>query len=159
MQQNGQLDPTDYRILDLLQKDGRMDATRIGLAVNKSEAAIRKRLAKLRDEGYIKKFTALLDRNLIGRPTLMITLVKLNNHSAEALIGFANVMRQYPEVQVILHLSGEYDFVLQINLRDSAEYEDFLEAKLCKQPMVDKVHSSLVLKEVKMEPALLLTTG
>jgi len=159
MQQNGQLDPTDYRILDLLQKDGRMDATRIGLAVNKSEAAIRKRLAKLRDEGYIKKFTALLDRNLIGRPTLMITLVKLSNHSAEALIGFANAMRGYPEVQVILHLSGEYDFVLQINLRDSAEYEEFLETKLCKQPMVDKVHSSLVLKEVKMEPALLLTTG
>lgn len=62
-------------------------------------------------------------------------------------------MAAHPEVQVCLHLSGEYDFILQITLRDAAEYEDFLEQKLCCLPMVDKVHSSLVLKEHKMEPA------
>ena len=53
-----------------------------------------------------------------------------------------------------LHLSGEFDFLLQVTLRDSQEYEDFLDQKLCALPMVDKVHSSLVLKEYKMEAAL-----
>jgi len=154
MQQNGQLDPTDFRILDLLQQDGRLDATQIGLAVHKSEAAIRKRLRRLRELGFIRRFTALLDRFLMGRPTLMITLVKLNTHAAIALQDFAEAIRQHPEVQVCLHLSGEYDFILQITLRDSGEYEQFLENKLCNLPMVDKVHSSLVLKECKMEPAI-----
>lgn len=154
MQQNGQLDPTDFRILEILQQDARMDATHIGLAVHKSEAATRKRLVKLREQGYIRKFAALLDRNLLGRPTLMIALVKLNGHSSAALRTFAESMAAHPEVQVCLHLSGEYDFMLQVTLRNPAEYEDFLEAKLCSLPMVDKVHSSLVLKEHKMEPAI-----
>ena len=153
MQQNGQLDPTDIRILEILQVDARMDATHIGYAVHKSEAAVRKRLAKLREQGYIRRFAALLDRNLVGRPTLMITLVKLNGHSAIALRDFATVMSSHPEVQVCLHLSGEYDFILQVTLCDAADYENFLEEKLCTLPMVDKVHSSLVLKEYKMEPA------
>lgn len=156
MQQNGQLDPTDFRILDILQKDGRMDATHIGLAVNKSEAAVRKRLRKLREQGYIRKFAALLDRNLLGRPTLMIALVKLNGHSSVLLQQFALAMQAEPEVQVCLHLSGEYDYILQVSLKDAGEYEEFLETKLCTLPMVDKVHSSLVLKEYKMEPALVL---
>lgn len=159
MQQNGQLDPTDIRILDILQKDGRMDATHIGLAVNKSEAAVRKRLRKLRDQGYIRKFAALLDRNLLGRPTLMIALVKLNGYSSVLLQNFALAMQVEPEVQVCLHLSGEYDYILQVSLKDAGEYEEFLEKKLCALPMVDKVHSSLVLKEYKMEPALVLKTG
>ncbi|WP_100339580.1 Lrp/AsnC family transcriptional regulator [Mucilaginibacter auburnensis] len=153
MTQNGQLDPTDIRILEILQQDARMDATHIGLAVHKSEAAIRKRLAKLREQGYIRRFAALLDRRLVGRPTLMITLVKLNGHASAVLQAFAAAIQVHPEVQVCLHLSGEYDFILQITLRDAAEYEDFLEQKLCCLPMVDKVHSSLVLKEYKMEPA------
>jgi Lrp/AsnC family leucine-responsive transcriptional regulator len=65
-------------------------------------------------------------------------------------------MQAEPEVQVCLHLSGEYDYILQVSLRDAGEYEEFLEKKLCILPMVDKVHSSLVLKEYKMEPALVL---
>lgn len=59
-------------------------------------------------------------------------------------------------MQVCLHLSGEYDYILQVSLKDAGEYEEFLETKFCSLPMVDKVHSSLVLKEYKMEPALVV---
>ena len=156
MQQNGQLDPTDIRILDILQKDGRLDAAHIALAVHKSESAVRKRISKLREQGYIRQFAALLDRYRLGRPTLMIALVKLNGHSSVLLQQFAAAMQAEREVQVCLHLSGEYDYILQVNLKDANEYEAFLENKLCALPMVEKVHSSLVLKEYKMEPALVL---
>lgn len=84
----------------------------------------------------------------------MITVVKLNGHSATALQVFAKAMRIDPEVQVCLHLSGGYDYILQVTLKDSVEYEDFLETKLCNLPMVDKVHSLVVLKECKMEQAI-----
>jgi DNA-binding Lrp family transcriptional regulator len=106
------------------------------------------------DLGYIARFAAILSRKLVGRPTLMVTLVKLKAHGAEELRGFASAVKRYAEVQQVLHLSGEFDFMLQVSLCDPLDYEDFLDQKLCCLPMVGKVHSSLVLKEHKMEPAL-----
>jgi len=59
-------------------------------------------------------------------------------------------MKTWPEVQVCLHLSDEFDFMLQIILKDPFEYAEFLYHKLSCLPMVDKIQSSLALKECKM---------
>jgi len=72
----------------------------------------------------------------------MVTLVKLNQHSAEALRVFALEMSLLPEVQGCLHLSGEFDFLLQVSLRDPLEYDEFLETNLGRLLMVDKVQSN-----------------
>jgi Lrp/AsnC family transcriptional regulator, leucine-responsive regulatory protein len=154
MTHNGQLDPTDLKILDLLQQDARMNIARISSKVHKSETATNERIRKLQEKGYIQRYTAVLDRKLLGRPTLMVTLVKLNQHGAQILRDFAAAMNSQPEVQVCLHLSGEFDFLLQISLRSPQEYEAFLDQHLCALPVVEKVHSSLVLRECKMEAAL-----
>lgn len=152
--QNGQLDPTDVKILDLLQQDARMNVARISARVHKSETATNERIRKLQEKGFIQRYIAVLDRKLLGRPTLMITLVKLNQHAAQTLRDFAAIMNSQPEVQVCLHLSGEFDFLLQVSLRSPQEYEAFLDQRLCALSVVEKVHSSLVLKECKMEAAL-----
>jgi len=151
------LDPTDIKILNLLQEDARMDVVHIAGRVYKSPSATHERIRKLKEKRVIKSCIAVLDRTLVGRPTLMITLVKLNCHAAQVLRDFPAFMYTYPEVQVCLHLSGEFDFLLQVNLRDAEEYETFLDQKLCNLPMVDKVQSSLVLKECKMMVAIPLT--
>src|SRR5580698_7788066 len=140
------LDPTDLRILGLLQENGRMDIVHIASRVFKSPSTTYERIRRLQEAGYISRYAAILDRRLIGRPTLIITLVKLKGHSACQLRDFSAAMLQHPEVQVCLHLSGEFDFLLQVTLRDPQEYEEFLEQKLCILPMVDKLHSSVVLK-------------
>ncbi len=148
------LDQTDLNILTLLQQNSRLEIKQIAELVHKSPPTTNERIKKLFELGYIQRFTAVLDRKLVGRPTLMITLVKLNKHSAESLRGFSACMSKIPEVQVCLHLSGEFDFLLQITLRDPYEYEEFLDTRLCTLPMVDKVQSSLVLKECKMQGVL-----
>lgn len=148
------LDPTDIKILNILQQNARMEVNHIASQVYKSPTATHERIKKLQENGYIQRYIAVLDRKLIGRPTLMITLVKLNHHAAQTLREFPAFVYTYPEVQVCLHLSGEFDFLLQVNLRDATEYEDFLDQKLCSLPMVEKVQSSLVLKECKMMTAI-----
>jgi len=148
------LDQTDLKILGLLQENGRMDVKQIADRVFKSPPTAHDRIKRLQDMGYIQRYIAVLDRRLIGRPTLMVTLVKLNRHSAETLRTFASEMSLLPEVQACLHLSGEFDFLLQVTLRDPQEYEEFLDTRLCALPMVEKVQSSLVLKECKMQAAL-----
>jgi Lrp/AsnC family leucine-responsive transcriptional regulator len=149
MTQQGQLDKTDIRILDILQRDAGMHVNYIASKVYKSPTATHERIRKMKERGVIKQCVAVLDRRLIGRPTLMITLVKLNQHAAQTLREFPAYMYALKEVQVCMHLSGEFDFLLQVSLRDAMEYEQFLDEKLCCLPMVDKVRSSLVLRECK----------
>lgn len=148
------LDQTDLKILGLLQENARLDVKQIAGLVFKSPPAVHDRIRKLQDRGYIQRYIAVLDRRLVGRPTLMITLVKLNQHAAQTLRDFPAYMYSLPEVQVCLHLSGEFDFLLQVTLKDPQEYEEFLDQKLCALPMVEKVQSSLVLKECKAQAAL-----
>ena len=154
MTRDKQLDETDLKIMALLQQNGRMEAVHVASKVCRSPRATLDRIEQLTELGYIERITAVLNRHLLGLPTLMVTLVKLKGHSAEQLRDFATAMQREPEVQVVLHLSGEFDFLLQVTVRDARDYEDFLDQKLCVQPMIDKVHSSLVLKEYKMEQAL-----
>ncbi len=131
-----------------------MDVKQIAIQVYKSEPTAHDRIRKLQDKGYIQRYSAILDRMLIGRPTLMVTLVKLKEHSTATLREFAQTMTALREVQVCLQLSGEFDFLLQITLRESQEYGEFLDQHLCAFTQVDKVQSSLVLKEHKMGTAL-----
>jgi len=154
MTRDRKLDDVDLKIMQILQQHGRMETVHIASRVCRSPRATLDRIEQLAELGYIERFAAILNRRKVGRPTLMVTLVKLKGHSAEQLRDFATAIKRQPEVQVVLHLSGEFDFLLQVTLRDPQEYEDFLDQKLCSLPMVDKVHSSLVLKEYKMEPAL-----
>jgi len=154
MTRDRQLDPVDLKIMEVLQTNGRMETVHVGNRVGRSTSATLERIEQLVELGYIKRFAAILDRALVGRPTLMVTLVKLKAHGIEDMHDFAQAMALQPEVQVVLHLAGEFDFMLQVTVRDPAEYKLFLEHKLCVLPMVDKLHSSLVLEECKMEPAL-----
>jgi Lrp/AsnC family leucine-responsive transcriptional regulator len=148
------LDETDVKILNILQQRADMSFTDIAAKVFRSHTNATNRIRKMQNSGIIKKIVAVLDRQLVGRPTLVVTMVKLNNHSAITLRNFAAQMNLLDEVQFCLHLSGEYDFLLQVTLRDPQEYEEFLDSKLCALPVVEKVQSSFVLRECKTLAAL-----
>ena len=159
MSGNNLLDPLDLKILDVLQEDARMDIAQIARRLHRSASTITDRIHRLTEAGFIDRFVAVLDRNLVGRPILMITLVMLDKHTAKTLKAFHDRMLELPEVQVCLHLSGKFDFLVQTTLREPEEYKVFLDSKLCNLPMVKKIQSSLVLKECKMGTALPLDHG
>ena len=148
------LDSTDLKILDILQDNAAMHVNHIATKVFKSPSTTHDRIRRMEDNGVIKKYVAVLDRRLVGRPTLVVTMVKLNNHAANTLRDFAIAMDQVQEVQFCLHLSGEFDFLLQVTLCDAQDYAEFLNTKLCCLPMVDRVQSSFVLQEHKTLAAL-----
>jgi Lrp/AsnC family leucine-responsive transcriptional regulator len=151
------LDPTNIRILNLLQQNARLQVKEISMLVHKSENPVHQRIRRLQDEGFIQRYAALLDRRKVGRPTLMVTLVKLNRHNGSIWPDFAAYINTLEEVQSCLQLSGEFDFLLQVSLREPQEYEIFLNTKLCILPIVEKLQSSLVLREHKIQGALPLS--
>ena len=146
---NGQLDETDIKMLNLLQKDGRIDVSKLSVLVHKTESPIRQRLVKLQEAGYIKNYVAILDRSKIGKPVLVVTLVRLQRQTKTLLNTFEETAVAMDEVQSCLHLSGEWDFILHVTAETPQHYYDFLMNKLCDLPNVEHVESSFVLKESK----------
>lgn len=146
---NGQLDETDIRILNHLQQDARIDVSKLSTLVYKSASPVAERIRKLQEAGYIKNYFAILDRSKIGKPVLVVTLVKLERQTKTLLNEFERTADTMDEVQFCLHLSGKWDFILHVTAETPQHYYDFLMGKLCDLPNVAHVESSFVLKEAK----------
>lgn len=142
--------------MQVLQENAWLSAEQVGRKVNKSKSATAERIQKLLAHGYIRQVTALLNRQLLGKPVMMIALVRLKEHGSGIVAAFGEGMAMLPEVNVCLHLTGKYDFMLQLTMRSAEAYERFLAERLFPLPFVDKVHSSLVLNEMKLNMTLQL---
>jgi len=146
---NGTLDPTDIKILNLLQQDARLEIRQIAGLVHKSASPVHQRIRKLQEQGFIKGYVAVLDRVKIGMPLLAIVQVRLSTHTSEALQAFEKQAARLNEVQLCLHLSGVNDFILHVAVRHTLAYHDFLMQHICNQPNVAGVQTCFVLKECK----------
>jgi DNA-binding Lrp family transcriptional regulator len=145
----GMLDQTDIKILNLLQQDARINLKELAGRVHRSPTPVQERIHKLQEQGYIRQYTAILDRVKIGRPLLAITQVTLSEHTKITLSDFEATMNQMPEVQACFHTSGTFDFILHIGVVNTQDYHDFLMDRLCSLPVVSQVQTSFVLKECK----------
>jgi len=148
------LDPTNIKILNLLQQNARLQVKEISMLVHKSEHPVHERIRKLQSAGFIQRYTAVLDRRLVGRPTLVVVMVRLNRHNGSLWPDFAAYINSLEEVQCCLQLSGEFDFMLQVSLRDPQEYEEFLNIMICILPVVERLQFLEVLCKYKVLMAL-----
>src|ERR1700743_3286853 len=99
------LDATDIRILQLLQHDARTTTKEIADKLGKSVTPVYERIRKLEEEGYITRYVALLNKELIGKHLAAYTTVQLKEHSQLALRGFDKEVVRFPEVMECYHLT------------------------------------------------------
>ena len=149
-----ELDETDQQILRILQENARLSNIQIGEKVAKSQGSVNMRLKRLHEEGYILKIVAILDHSKVERNLMAITNLKLHDHSRKALKHFENEVTKLPEVLECLHVTGEYDFMLKVIVKDIAAYQQFLENNVFENVPMAGVQSSIVLKQAKMGTAV-----
>lgn len=145
------LDNTDLKLLRLLQEDANLSNKELSYKLNKSIAAIYERVKKLKQQGYIKKTVAILDRHKIGIGLISFSQVFLKAHTAEILNQFERDVAQFPEVMECYQMAGSYDFMLRIATKDMDSYHLFLRNKLAVLPQVNTVQTYFVLSEIKSE--------
>jgi len=145
----GHLDQVDLEILNLLQHDASWTNKEIALKLHKSIATIHERIRRLKDEGYIKRIVAILDRKKIDRSLIAFSHVLLKEHTAGTLIKFETEVSKFPEVMECLQMTGAHDFILRIATRDMNAYHEFLRNKLATLPDITTVQSYFVLSEPK----------
>lgn len=153
---SGKLDEIDLKLLALLQQDASADVAKLARLVHRSSTPVYERVKKLRQQGYIKAYVAVLDRALIGQPVLVIVHVKLKRQTQTLLQEYEQVITRMTEVQFCLHVSGAWDFILHVTAATPQDYYIFLMEQICAQPNVEHVESSFVMKESKAYAPLTL---
>lgn len=147
------LDRTDIEILKLLQTDASLTNKEISFKLHKSIATIHERIRKLKEQGYIKKIVAILDRKKVNKSLIAFSQVHLSDHTATTLKEFEQEVVKLPEVMECFQMTGAFDFILRVACSDMDEYTDFYRYKLAMLPNINTVQSFFVLSETKSDTA------
>ncbi len=147
-------DDVDRAILRELQADGRATNLELARRVGLSAAATHARVRALERRGAIRGYAAIVDREVMGFDLLCLISISMQVHQYESVGRLRDVIRAMPEVLECHHLTGEYDYLLKVALRNRRELERFVVERLTPLPGVARIHTSLVLSEVKSTTAL-----
>jgi DNA-binding Lrp family transcriptional regulator len=148
-----ELDVTDIEILKLLQRDATLTNKEISFKLHKSIATIHERIKRLKEQGYIQRVVAILDRKKIKRSLIAFSHVLLNDHTADTLNQFEQEVSKFPEVMECFQMTGTFDFILRIATSDMEAYHNFYRNKLATLPNITTVQSFFVLSETKSDTA------
>ena len=148
------LDAIDHRILDILQKEGRLSNQELADRVALSPAPCLRRVRALEKAGIIRQYAALLDPRKVGLGLMSFITVKLEKQGKMPAEEFTRAVRAWPEVVSCYSMTGETDYLLRIFVEDLDHYTRFLMGRLLKQPGVIDVKSNIVLEAIKDTTAL-----
>ena len=143
------LDEKDRIVLEHLQRDARTSNTELARRVDLSAPGLQKRLRKLESSGVITGYVALVNPEALGYGMLCFVQVTLQRHEAQAIARFRALVQTMPEVLECHHITGEYDYLLKVVLRNRKHLDQFLTETLTPIPGMDKLRTSLVLNEIK----------
>lgn len=143
------LDEIDKTILRLLQADGRVSNAEIARRVGLSAPATHARVKRLEDDGVVRQYSTLLDREAMGFDMVCFISVSLQLHQFEAIERFKELVQDMPEVLECHHITGEFDYLLKTVFRNRDELQEFVVNKLTPIPGMARLNTSLVLIEIK----------
>lgn len=151
------IDPMDIKILNLLQKDSSLSVKDIASKVGLSQSPTYERMKKLKADGFIEKYVALVNREKLGKHLMVICTVTLKEQSIEALKNFQQEIVKFEQVLEVLCIAGSSDYLLKIAIEDVNTYHNFVVEKISSIANISNVSSSFVLKEIKKETAILIS--
>lgn len=146
------LDDTDRAILRVLLAGGQVSAARVGKAVGISQPAAWRRIRKLEEAGVIAGRALELDAAALGFSVTVFLGVKLATRGRVSLEDFERAAAGIPEVQVIQHVLGLYDYRLRVVARDIADFERVLRRRIMALPGVGNVEANVLLSEESRPP-------
>ena len=147
-----ELDKFDLAILGVLQKDARSSLQDISAQVGLSTTPCWNRIKRMETEGVIQGYTVRIDPAALGFTESVIVQVTLESHNDETIYTFGRMLEDIPEVLEATLISGDYDYLIRIAVRDTRDYERLLREKLYRIPGIRHSKSSFVLRRLKESP-------
>ena len=143
------LDSTDRRMLEILQREGRISNAALADKLHLSPSPCLRRLRSLETDGVISGYRATLDRAKLGLGLTVFVELKVDGHSDRSAAAISERLSAAPEVIAAYVVSGTADFLLEVVVADLAGYERLLFETLLRLPNVADVRSNFALRTVK----------
>jgi Lrp/AsnC family leucine-responsive transcriptional regulator len=151
-----ELDRIDLRILDVLQRDGRISNLKLAEAVALSPTAVLARVQRLTREGYILGYEARLNPIKLGAGMLVFVEVLLDRTSPNVFEQFKAAVQVRPEIQECHMVAGGFDYLIKTRTADMNSYREFAGNVLWQLPGVRETRTYAVMEEVKVSALLAL---
>lgn len=150
------LDDADIAILNVLRRDARITNQELADKVGLSPSACSRRIQRLQQDGVISGYGATIDEAAVGRGLAVLIFITLSQQSEEFLQAFENAVRDSPgmrdgTIAECFLLSGRYDYMMRVAMRDMADYETFHKEQLSRLPGVARVETSFAMRNVSPE--------
>ncbi|AXY59904.1 Lrp/AsnC ligand binding domain-containing protein [Acinetobacter sp. WCHAc010052] len=143
------LDRTDIKILDILQKDGRISNTRLAEMVNLSATAVLARVQKLAKDRFITGYEARLNPEMLNAAFVVFVEILLDKTTPNVLEEFSDAVLQHPEIIECHMISGGFDFVVKIRCANMEEFRKISGQVLWQLPGVKETRSYPVMEVIK----------
>ena len=143
------LDEIDRRIVRALQRDGSLSHAALAEQVGASAASVWRRVRTLEKEGVLGSTVRLANPHLLGRSVNVLCQVRMSRQSVEARAAFEDFIKSSAEIVECYAMSGEWDYLLRITVKDVADYDRFVMRGVLAHPSVANAASNFALRQVK----------
>ena len=143
------LDEIDIQLLKTLQKNAKLTTKELAEAVHLTPTPVFERQKRLERQGYIRRYVAVLDPELMGQGLMVFCKVKLKQINHELADAFARRIQRTPEVIECYNTSGSFDYLLKVRVADMKHYQEFILNKLGDIENLASIESIFVMDEVK----------
>ena len=143
------LDNLDIKIMRILQKNSDRTIKSLAEELGVSTTPIFERIKKLKKEGYISNYVARLNHKKLGLKQIVFIGITLQGHTRSYLEKFVKETQGFPEVVECHRVSGNFDYLLKLVVKDIEAYENFIITKLTLLPYLGNVQSLITLSTGK----------
>ena len=142
------LDRTDKRILEILQKQGRISNTELAEKVNLSPTPCLKRVKKLESSGVIKEYKAVLNPEKIGYKISGLVLLRIGDTSRQAVVAFSEALKKISAITECHMTTGRTDYVARVYAKDFHDYESIVIDNLANLPNITSMETLFLFSNV-----------
>ena len=150
------MDAIDIKLLNLLQNNAELTIQELSSEVHLSTTPCWKRINQLKDNGYISKTVALVNRKRVNSNVTAMVSIRVTDHNQERIQHLSKVIKEIPEVIECYRMSGETDYLLKVVVSDIESYDIFYK-NLIEQVQFLKVTSNFAIEEIKSTTEIPLT--
>ena len=144
-----EFDSIDRKLISLLQKDSKVTTKQLSLELNLSVTAVYERIKKLERVEVIEKYVAVINKEKIDKSFVVFCHIKLVQHSNKYITKFEADVIQLEEVLECYNVSGEYDYILKVVVKNMRAYRNFINLKLTTLDHIGSTHSIFIISELK----------
>ena len=141
-------DPTDIRILETLQADGRITNQDLAERAHLSASACLRRVRRLEEDGVIEGYSARLNPSAVGRASSIFIEITLTSQSEAVLDAFERAIADVPDVMECYLMAGDFDYLVRVAASSAEDYERIHKDFLSRLPGVARIRSMFTMRAV-----------